>query len=134
MRILLIEDEIFIRDLYEHILSSAGIKVEVASDGQEGIEKAKQPGIALVLLDIMLPKLNGIEVLKRLKADQKTVYIPIVLLTNLGQADIVKLAFESGAQGYFLKVNINPEDLIKFVNDFFKNPNLKMDYNTLNLD
>lgn len=133
-KVLLIEDELFIRDLYEHILKEAGIGVEVADDGEQGLQKAKNKGISLILLDIMLPKLNGIEVLKILKSDEATRSIPVVLLTNLGQDSVIKTAYDLGVQGYLLKVSLKPEDLVKCVNDFFMNPNLKMDYNTLDLD
>lgn len=133
-KVLLIEDELFIRDLYQHILEGAGIRVEVADDGKQGIAKAKEGSINLILLDIMLPQLNGIQVLKKLKEDPKTSKIPVVLLTNLGQASVIKTAYDLGAQGYLLKVRMRPQDLIQCVRDYFYNPNLKMNYDTLNLD
>lgn len=133
-KVLLIEDELFISDLYKHILSGAGISVSVAEDGEEGIQKSRDLGTSLILLDIMLPKLNGIEVLKKLKEDASTRTIPVVLLTNLGQEAVIKAAYDLGAQGYLLKVRVSPEGLIKCVNDYFVNPNLKMDYQTLDLD
>ncbi|MEK7616506.1 MAG: response regulator [Patescibacteria group bacterium] len=133
-KVLLIEDEFFISDLYKHILSDAGIRVEVAEDGEQALQKSKADNIGLILLDIMLPGLNGIEVLKKLKEDPLYRTIPVVLLTNLVQSSVVKLAYNLGASGYLLKVSLKPEDLVRCVQDYFKNPNLKMRYETLDLD
>lgn len=133
-KVLLIEDEVFISDLYKRILNDAGIMVEEALDGKEGLQKAKEAGVGLILLDIMLPGLNGIEVLRKLKSETATSSIPIVLLTNLGQKSVVKTAFDSGAQGYLLKVKTSPAALVKCVRDFLRNPRLKVNFDTLDLD
>ena len=133
-KVLLIEDELFISDLYKHILADAGLMVEEAMDGEQGLEKAKNGGIGLILLDIMLPRLNGIEVLRKLKADSTTSSIPVVLLSNLGQSTVVKLAYDLGAQGYLLKIKTSPKNLVKCVRDFLSNPLLKIDFDTLDLD
>ncbi len=132
-RILLIEDEFYIRDLYRMILESAGFKVSLATDGEEGYKLAQNlPD--LILLDIMIPKLNGIMLLKKIKKDEKTKNIPIVLLTNLGQESIIKTAFEEGASGYFLKAMLDPKEIVSQISRFLENPNLKMDPNTLAFD
>ena len=132
-KILLIEDEFFISDLYKRILEEAGFELMIAGNGEQGLQMARQdPG--LILLDIMLPRLNGFQLLKKLKAESKLQNIPVVLLTNLGQENIIQEAFNLGAQGYFLKVSLKPEDLVKFVNIFLTNPNYKMDYNKITFD
>lgn len=132
-RILLVEDEFYIRDLYRMILQSAGFNVSLAVDGEEGYKLAQNlPD--LILLDIMIPKLNGIMLLKKIKKDEKTKNIPIVLLTNLGQESIIKTAFEEGASGYFLKVRLNPKEIVNQISHFLENPNLKMDPNTVAFD
>lgn len=132
-RLLLIEDEFYIRDLYKGILEGAGFSVELAADGQEGLNKAtKKPN--LILLDIMLPGLNGLEVLRALKKDPNTKSIPVVLITNLGQEDVIKEAFAQGAQGYLLKINLAAQDLIKSVTKYLSEPDFKMDVNTLTFD
>lgn len=132
-KILLIEDEFFIADLYKRILEEAGFEVMVASNGEQGLQMATQ-GPALILLDIMLPRLNGFQVLKKLKSESATGNIPVVLLTNLAQENMIKEAFNLGAQGYLLKVRLKLEDLVKFVNIFLANPNFKMDYNKITFD
>lgn len=132
-KILLIEDEFYIRDLYRMILEKAGFEVLLAEDGEKGYNLAqKLPN--LILLDIMLPKMNGIILLKKLKEETRTKNIPVVLLTNLGQEEVIKAAFDSGASGYFLKAGLNPNELVKKINLFLENPNLKMDPKTLVFD
>lgn len=132
-KILLIEDEYFISDLYKHILEDGGFEVSSAIDGPTGLELAKQmPN--LILLDIMLPKMNGVEVLTKLKNDPQTLGIPVVLVTNLGQAGIIKESFNVGAQGYLLKMSLTPEQLVNTAKMFISNPQMKMDLKSLHLD
>lgn len=132
-KILLIEDEFYIRDLYRIILESAGWEVQLAIDGEEGLRLAQNlPD--LILLDIMLPKINGIILLKKLKSDQRTKNVPIVLLTNLGQESIIKAAFGLGASGYLLKARLEDTDLVKQVKFFLDNPTYRMNVNALILD
>lgn len=132
-KILLIEDEFYIRDLYRIILERAGFEVLLAQDGEEGYNLAQNlPD--LILLDIMLPKINGVILLKKLKEEDPTKNIPVVILTNLGQEEIIKAAFDTGASGYFLKAGLNPNELVKEVNIFLENPNFKMDSKTLVFD
>ncbi|MEK7595056.1 MAG: response regulator [Patescibacteria group bacterium] len=122
-RILLVEDEIFIRELYEKVLGSAGYDVVSSQDGQDGLTKAKAEKFDMILLDIMLPKMTGIDVLKEIRKDQaehlKTV--PIFLLTNLGQESIIKEAFKIGANGYLLKAKYLPNQILNEIEAFFKN-------------
>lgn len=132
-KILLIEDEFFIADLYKRILEGAGFEVMMAGNGEQGLQMVRQSP-ALILLDIMLPRLNGFQLLKKLKSESGTGNIPVVLLTNLGQENIIKEMFNLGAQGYLLKVRLKPEDLINYVNIFLANPNFKMDYNKITFD
>lgn len=132
-KVLLVEDELHIRDLYQRVLAKAGFEVVVAIDGEEGLEMAYgNPDI--ILLDIMMPKLNGIEVLKRLKSDERTKEISVVLLTNLGQENIIREALEMGARAYLMKVRISPYELANRVKEFIEDPNLKMDARMLDLD
>ena len=131
--LLLVEDEVFIRELYHRRLLSAGYNVLVAMDGLEGLELAKSKP-DLVLLDIMLPKLNGIEVLKKLSSASKTKDIPVVLLTNLGQESIIREAFSLGARGYFVKMRVTPNEITDKVKIFLDNPNYTMDISDFDFD
>lgn len=117
-KILLIEDELFVIDLYDRILTQEGYQVLKASDGEQGLELAKQKP-DLILLDIMMPKVNGLEILKRLKSEQDTKNIRVILLTNLGQETVIKQAFKLGAEGYLLKMRLTPYEVAAHVRDFF---------------
>ncbi len=121
-RILLIEDEIFIRELYEKVLQGAGYEVTGVQDGQEGLNKSRSDTFDMILLDIMLPKMTGIDVLKEIKKDpnENLRKVPIYLLTNLGQESIIKEAFKIGADGYLLKAKYLPNQIVGEIDAFFK--------------
>ncbi len=122
-RILLVEDEIFIRELYQKVLTNAGYDVVPTEDGQAGLDKAKSEKFDMILLDIMLPKMTGIDVLKEVRKDPSEYLktVPIFLLTNLGQESIIKEAFKIGANGYLLKAKYLPNQIINEVDAYFKN-------------
>lgn len=108
--VLLIEDEIYLNDLYKMTLEADGYTVLAAYDGEQGVEQANNhPDI--IYLDIMLPKINGIDVLKKLKENDATKDIPVVILSNLGQESIVQQALTLGAKEYVIKLQIEPADL-----------------------
>lgn len=113
--ILLIEDDPMLTELYQTKLEMEGYEVTVATDGEAGLAAATSVKPHLILLDIMLPKLNGFEVLKRLKADKKTDQIPVMVLTNLGgeKADTdKKLALSLGASEFLVKTFHLPDDIV----------------------
>jgi CheY-like chemotaxis protein len=118
IKILLIEDNFFLRELYERVLRKGGFEVISALNGDEGVQFAGSVYPNLILLDIMLPKLNGIEVLKKIKANPETAAIPVYLLTNLGQEAIIKQALDLGAEKYLLKTNTPPDKLVAHVQSF----------------
>lgn len=115
-KILIIEDDTYTRELYEEVLKEAGFDIESAVDGEEGLIKAQAGGYSLILLDIMMPKLDGIGVLKVLKekAPQKA-NGKIVLLTNLAHDPVIKEAMSLGAKSYLIKSDLNPEEFVKKV-------------------
>jgi len=114
--ILLIEDDQNLRELYQKVLTIAGYDVSVATDGQEGLLKLQQGGFQLVLLDMMLPKMNGIEVLKKLKAHPAKVQNQkIVLMSNLSEDGVLKEAEELGAASHIVKSEITPGILLEHV-------------------
>lgn len=132
-RILLVEDELFIRELYEHTLKQAGYEVVSAGDGEEALSLLNST-YDLILLDIMLPKIHGIDVLKKIKETEQVKNIPVVLLTNLGQETIIKDAFKIGAAGYLLKMRLTPYEIADKVEEFLNNPNYKMNAEWLTFD
>lgn len=117
-KVLLVEDDFFIRELYQRQLQKEGYKVESAIDGAEGLVKANDFKPNLILLDIMLPKLNGLDLLRTLKAKDETKNIPVILLTNLGQDSVIKEGFILGAEGYLIKSAYTPSQIIEEVRNF----------------
>lgn len=112
-RILIVEDDLFLRELYIETLTSEGYTVENASDGEEGLNKIRAGGYDLVLLDIILPKIDGIQIMKTIQAGGGTTQPNkgVVFLTNLDNADEIKEALQLG-KGYIIKSQITPADLI----------------------
>lgn len=118
-RVLLVEDDYFIQDIYQRAFITAGYQVTVASDGEEGMNKALVGPYDIILLDIMLPKMTGIEVLRKLRdRTASTFKTPILLITNLGQEEVIKEAFAIGADGYLIKAQVTPADVIEEVKTF----------------
>lgn len=119
-KIFIIEDDLYIRELYERAFKRAGYEVEIASDGKEAMEKTEKQTFDLILLDIMLPKVTGIDVLTSLRGpDSTSKDTPVFLITNLGHEDVIKQAFKIGAEGYLLKSKITPRILVKEIDSFF---------------
>ncbi len=119
-KILIVEDDSIMRQAVGEFLIEEGFEVVYASDGEEGTSLAKNKNPDLVLLDIILPKKDGYEVIKELKADDKTKKIPIVLLTNLGSLSDVEKAINLGANTYLVKSDYKLEEVAKKVREVLK--------------
>ncbi len=113
--ILLIEDDTFLSNIYKTKFEMEGYQVIAAMDGEAGLAFAKTKNPNLILLDILLPKMDGFSVLKELKADEKTKKIPVILLTNLGQKDDVNKGLELGAEDYLIKAHFKPSETVNKV-------------------
>jgi CheY-like chemotaxis protein len=115
-RILVVEDDEFLRELYDELLKGEGYDVVLAVDGEQGLNQISSGGFDLVLLDIMLPKMDGLEILRHVKSKPPTTKNgPVVLLTNLGQDSIIKEGFALGASGYLIKSAMNPDQVLSEV-------------------
>jgi DNA-binding response OmpR family regulator len=111
-QILLVEDEQYLRELYKEILTEQGYKVETASDGEEGYNKVKQGGWDLVILDVILPKMNGLEIMRKIKSDPPSKpNKKVFFLTSLDKDEEIKEALQLG-DGYFIKSQITPRTLV----------------------
>lgn len=110
-KILLVDDDNALRQLYAVELGSKKYTVLEAPDGEQGLAVAKQEKPDLILLDIMMPKLDGVAMLTRLKQDAETNKIPVVMLTNFGQETLVQQSFSSGATDYILKYKVTPAEV-----------------------
>jgi two-component system phosphate regulon response regulator PhoB len=116
-RVLLAEDDRFLRKAAETALKRHGFTVVAAVDGEEALRLARAAPPDLVLLDLIMPRMQGFEVLRALKADPATAPIPVVILSNLGQDGDMKQAMDAGAAGYFVKANLSLQDLVKRVGE-----------------
>lgn len=111
--ILLVEDDEFLAELYATKLNLEGFEVALAVDGEKGLKMIKEKNPDLILLDIILPKIDGFEILKTIKADRALKNIPVILLTNLSQKDEVKRGLELGADDYLIKAHFMPSEVVK---------------------
>lgn len=114
-KILLVEDEDFIRDLYVRQLTKAGLSIKAVADGQSALNTLKQEQFDLLLLDIMLPGMNGLQVLREFKTQNPNSKMITILLTNLGQEAVIKEGFELGAQAYLIKASYTPDQVVNEV-------------------
>ncbi|HEY3884318.1 MAG TPA: response regulator [Vicinamibacterales bacterium] len=111
-RVLLVEDDKFLRRACEASLRQRGFEVTSATEGEEGLRLAREPPLPdVILLDLLMPKLPGIEVLRALKQDPATAGIPVVIVSNSSREDDKNEAVKLGAVGYYVKANLSLKDL-----------------------
>ncbi len=115
IKILLIEDEEMLANMYETKFQNEGFNIVKALDGEAGLNKAKEFLPDFILLDIIMPKMDGFAVLKALKEDNKTKNIPVMLLTNLGQEEDMQRGEDLGVIGYLVKANTTPSEVVEAV-------------------
>ncbi len=117
-RILVVEDDLFLRELYTDVLSTEGYKVEGAVDGEQALQKMKIGGYDLVLLDIIMPKMDGLEVMRQMQSNPpQTPNKCVVFLTNLDKDEEIKTALQLG-NGYLIKSQITPGSLVEEVKTY----------------
>lgn len=119
-KILLIEDDLPLLRAYQITFSKLGYEIAHATDGEEGIAKAKSQKPDLILLDIYLPKKSGFEVLKELKGDPLYKHIPIICLSVLSQEEDIKKCQELGADDYMVKSEVSLKEIVKRVHQRLK--------------
>ena len=116
-RILVAEDDRFLRKAAEMALKRQGYTVLTAADGEEALRAARSVLPDLILLDLIMPKLNGFDVLQALKKDAPTAHIPVIILSNLGQDRDVQQALDAGAAAYFIKTDLSLQALVQRVEE-----------------
>lgn len=116
-KILIVEDDPLMSRMYQKIFSFEGYDVVMAGDGEEGLEKIRELKPTLVLLDVMMPKLNGLQVLEKLKLDPETKAIPVVMLTNLAGQQDAETALAKGAVKYIVKSEHEPKEIANIVKE-----------------
>lgn len=117
-KILFVDDDNFLRKVYEAELREKNFDVVLAQDGEEGLEKAQVEDPDLIILDMIMPKKSGFEVLTELQHNPKTKNIPVIILSNLGQEDDKKKGVDLGAVDYLIKDNITLGILVEKINQY----------------
>jgi DNA-binding response OmpR family regulator len=120
IHVLIVEDDSFLANIYKTKFDMEGFKVSVSENGEAGWNDVKKKKPDIVLLDILLPKMDGFAVLEKLKTDADVKNIPIILLTNLGQKDDVQKGLDMGASDYLIKAHFKPSEVVEKVRSVLK--------------
>jgi DNA-binding response OmpR family regulator len=123
-KILLVEDDPFLIDIYQKKLKDSGFKVEVAKDGEKALEILKEKNFDLMLLDIVLPRIDGwkiLEELREMKKEKKDLEkMKIVIWSNLGEKEDIKKGLSLGATSYLIKANFTPSEVVREIEKLLK--------------
>jgi len=114
-KVLIVEDDPLMNRLYQKAFHFEGYEVSTAYNGEEGLKKTKEEKPTLVLLDIMMPKMNGLEYLDELKKHPEVKNTPVIVLTNLADEKDAELALTKGAVRYIIKSNLDPKKIVDIV-------------------
>lgn len=116
-KILFIEDDKFLATLFSDYFRKHNLSVEWARDGNEGLKKAQEIKPVLILLDLILPGMDGYEVLKQLKKNPELKNIPVIILSNLGQADEIKRGLDLGAESFLVKAQFDINEIMNKIKE-----------------
>jgi CheY-like chemotaxis protein len=116
-KILLTEDDGFLASIYAQKLELEGYEVTLATNGEDGLRLAQKDHPDLILLDLLMPKMDGFEMLEQLKGDAGLKDIPVLVLTNLGQKEDVERCLKLGAAGYIIKAHSLPHETVKRIKE-----------------
>jgi len=120
-KVLIVEDDVFLLNMYAEKFTLENYQVFAAEEGKKGVKLALKEKPDIILLDIILPGMNGFDVLKAIKEDESTRHIPVILLTNLSQRDDINKGLELGAVDYLIKAHFMPSEVVEKVkNILFK--------------
>lgn len=119
-RILVVEDEATLQKTLNDVLAGEGFEVSSALDGEKGLQMAIEEKPDIILLDIILPKMDGFEVLAKLKQTKEAKDIPVIILTNLSDLDNIQKALDSGATTYLVKADFHLDDVVKKVKSILR--------------
>jgi two-component system, sensor histidine kinase and response regulator len=116
-KILIIEDDRYISKMYQLKLSLDGFDVQVADNGRIGVDKVREFRPDIILTDILMPEMDGFEVIKMVKGDPESKDIPILIMSNLGQEDHIQKGLELGALGYIVKSQYTPSKVVEKIKE-----------------
>ena len=119
-KILLVEDESFLAHLLKNRLEKEGMEVTIVSDGEEALNILKKESFHLILLDLILPKISGFELMEIISADPKLKKIPIMVISNLGQDKDIATAKDYGVVDYFVKARVSIDELVEQIKKFLR--------------
>lgn len=117
LKVLIVEDDMLMGTLLSEALWRYGFEPVLARDGDDGLKECVKSNPRIILLDLILPGINGFEVLTRLKDNAKTKNIPVIIVSNLGDKNDVERGLSLGAEDYLIKANMVPKDIIGKIND-----------------
>ena len=117
-KIIILEDDKFLLKAYEIKFKQSDFDVILATDGISGFELVEKEKPSLIILDLMLPRMNGFEFLKKIKSDEKLKNIPIIVVSNLGQKNDCEKAIKLGAKEFLIKTNYSLEEIIKKIKGY----------------
>ncbi|MEK7560982.1 MAG: response regulator [Patescibacteria group bacterium] len=113
--VLVVEDDRFIRDIFVQKLKSEGFNVTEAVDGRRALELLAAHAPELILLDLLLPDIDGFEILERIKKEPALVKVPVIVLSNLGDQESIARARALGAADYLIKAHYTPEEIVAVI-------------------
>jgi DNA-binding response OmpR family regulator len=119
-KILVVEDDKFLRELISQKLTKEQYEVVVAQDGEEGVAKAKEEKPDMVLLDLILPGIDGFGVLEKIKEDESVASVPVIILSNLGQREDIERGLKLGATDFLVKAHFTPGEIIEKIRTILK--------------
>jgi len=119
-KVLIIEDEEILINMYKSKFEREGFEVYQALNGKNGLDQVKENKPDIILLDIIMPEMDGFMVLKDLKSNSETQNIPVIMLTNLGQEEDIEKGKELGAKDYLVKVDSTPNQVVEKVKEILK--------------
>lgn len=122
--ILIIEDDKFLRELLSRKLEKSGFNISMVIDGEEALRKIKEEEYEIILLDLVLPGVDGFEILKEIKKNPKTSKTPVIILSNLGQQEEVERGLRLGAVDYLIKAHFTPDEIIQKIENILKKNNI----------
>lgn len=125
-KILIIEDDPYVLRFYDNLfrLASPDYQIITAKNGSEGIALAKSETPNIILLDIVMPELNGVNVLKELKGNYITQPIPVIMLTNISDTNTIRNCIEYGASGFLIKSDTDPKQLVAKIEEYLATINI----------
>jgi len=120
-KILIVEDDNFVAEVYSTKLVEMGFEVHIAQNGEEGIAALRGGKFDLILLDIIMPVMGGIEMLEEIKKSEEWKSVPVILLTNVGEKESIEKVKDLGVKNYLIKSHFTPAEVIEKIESVFQN-------------